>query len=260
MAESESWKRVPALAIVIPAYNEGATIRGVVVRCLEHVTTVIVVDDGSTDETHAALRDLPITLLSHPTNRGKSASLRWGLAQALRTGADAVITLDGDGQHLPEDLPKLIEAYMRDAGCIVIGARLHEKKQIPRARYLANRFANFWVTQAAGRAYPDTQSGFRIYPSLFLRMILAANASTRFVFETETLIDAARMGFRSVAVPIAAIYAAGARPSHFRPVLDVLLITRMVAWKILRGATSRRWRAVPSGSPQKPSPSQIASV
>jgi glycosyltransferase involved in cell wall biosynthesis len=237
--------REPIFAVVIPAYNEVATIRDVAARALQHVGTVIVVDDGSTDGTAAALRGLPITLVTHTTNRGKSASLRSGLAQAVRSGADAAITLDGDGQHRPEDVPKMVEAYLRDTGSIVIGARLHEKKRIPRARYLANRFANFWVTRAAGRAYPDTQSGFRIYPANFLRLILGANHSTRFVFETETLIDAARLGFQSVAVPIAAIYDAGARPSHFRPILDVLLITRMVAGKIVRNATWRNWRAAP---------------
>ena len=223
-----------AFAVVIPAYDEAGTIRGVVERALRHIGTVVVVDDGSTDATAAALTDLPVTVLRNADNLGKAASLRRGIAHAVRNGASAVITLDADGQHDPDDIPRLISAHLENPGRIVIGARLHEKCKIPRSRYLANRFANFWFARAAGYSCPDSQSGFRIYPANVLRSIgLDDNTSMRFVFETEVLIDAARSGITSVAVPIAAIYKADARPSHFRPVVDVLLITRMVAWKIL---------------------------
>lgn len=221
-------------AVVIPAFNESATIRDVVTRTLRQVERVIVVDDGSNDGTAAALEDLPVTVLRNPVNLGKAAGLRRGMEHALREGVAVAITLDGDGQHEPEEIPRLIAAHLKRPGAIVIGARLHEKTRIPRARYLANRFANFWIAWAAGYPLIDSQSGFRLYPASLLHAIdVTRNKSAGFVFESEILIDAARIGVRSVAVPIAAIYRAQARPSYFRPCVDVLLITRMVAWKLL---------------------------
>ena len=231
----------PTFALVIPAYNEAATIRDVVIRALAHVEPVIVVDDGSTDGTADVLADLPVTVLRNPRNQGKAASLRLGLARALRNGASAVITLDGDGQHEPEDIPRLVSASLKNPGCIVVGTRLHEKDNIPRARYLANRFANFCVMLAAGRWYPDSQSGFRIYPASVLRALeLEGNHSARFVFDTEILVDATYMGVASVAVPIAAIYGPQTRLSYFRPVRDLLLIGRMLTWKLLSRRLSLR--------------------
>jgi glycosyltransferase involved in cell wall biosynthesis len=231
---------VPAFAVVIPAFNEAATIRDVVTRCLDHVAQVVVVDDGSTDGTAEQLGGLEATVLRVERNRGKAASLRLGFEHALKSGVCAAITLDGDGQHLPEDIPRLVAAYLQHPGSIVIGTRLHDRVKIPRVRYLANRLANYWVTLAAGRSYPDTQSGFRIYPAAFLRRALALNTSRRFVFESEILIDAARNGIPSAAVPIEPIYDTGMRASHFRPVLDAILIGRMIALKIFGRAKGFR--------------------
>ena len=226
-------KQLP-FAVVIPAFNESGTIRDVVIRALRLVERVIVVDDGSDDGTAAALEDLPVTVLRNPRNLGKAASLRRGMALALQEGVAAAITLDGDAQHEPEDIPRLIAAHLRTPGAIIIGARLHEKARIPRARYIANRFANFWIAWAAGYPLSDSQSGFRLYPASLLYAIdVRRNRSAGFVFESEILIDAARIGVKSVAIPVAAIYRTQARPSYFRPCVDVLLITRMVAWKLL---------------------------
>jgi glycosyltransferase involved in cell wall biosynthesis len=227
--------RAPAgTTLVIPAFNEAATIRDIVVRALREVERIIVVDDGSTDRTSTALEDLPITLLRNETNAGKAASLRRGMVRALADGAAVVLTLDADGQHQPEDIPRLIAAHRAHPGAIVVGARLRQKNRIPRMRYLANRFANFWIAWAAGYPISDSQSGFRLYPAAVLSAIDVANdASPGFVFESAVLINAARAGTTSVAVGIPAIYHEGVRPSHFRPVRDVFLISRMVAWKLL---------------------------
>jgi glycosyltransferase involved in cell wall biosynthesis len=224
----------PRLAVVIPAYNEASTIRDIATRALREVERVIVVDDGSQDGTGAALHDLPLTVLRNRQNLGKSASLRRGMLLALEERVSAVVTLDADGQHQPEHIPRLLAVHRRDPRSIVIGARLHERQKIPRTRYLANRFANFWIAWAAGYPISDSQSGFRLYPASVLSAIdIRNNTSPGFVFESAVLIDAARAGVTSVAVGIPAIYQAGARPSHFRPVIDVLLITRMVGWKLI---------------------------
>jgi glycosyltransferase involved in cell wall biosynthesis len=224
----------PAFALVIPALNEAATIRDVVSRALRRIDRVIVVDDGSQDGTARALHGLPAVILRNEYTCGKAASLRRGIAYALDEGVAAVMTLDGDGQHAPEDIPRLIAAHRQNPGMIVIGTRLHDPRKIPRPRYLANRFANFWIAWAAGYPLNDSQSGFRLYPAHVLESLhVVHNRSRGFVFESEILIDAARCGVRSVSVTIPAVYRTDARPSHFRPVLDILLITRMVAWKLV---------------------------
>lgn len=223
----------PCIAVVIPAFNESSTIREIAMRARRLVDRVIVVDDGSDDGTSAALQDVPVTVLVNPVNLGKAASLRRGMLHALAEGATAVITLDADGQHAPEDIPRLVAAHVLYPRPIVVGARQGRREGAPRARYLANRFADFWIGWAAGYRMSDSQSGFRLYPAPVLAAIDIRNDTSQgFVFESAVLINAARIGLGSVAVGISAIYHSGARPSHFRPVADVLLIARMIAWKL----------------------------
>jgi len=223
-----------SVTAVIPAYNEANTVRGVAERALAQLQRVIVVDDGSTDDTAAALEGLPVTLIRNPHNLGKAASLWRGMALALAEEAGAVLTLDADGQHRPEDIPRLLEAHRADPGALVVGARLHQGAIIPAERYYANRFANFWIAWAAGQRVQDSQSGFRVYPASLLRALPPrVGRAAGFVFESEVLIEAGRRGTRLAWVPIPAIYEPRARPSHFRPVADVALITCMVAWKLV---------------------------
>jgi glycosyltransferase involved in cell wall biosynthesis len=192
----------------------------------------VIVDDGSTDGTREQLAGLPITLVSNPANLGKGASLWRGFALALAEGADAVVTLDGDAQHRPEDIPLLLEAAGAYPSRIIIGARLWDRDKVPPLRYFGNRFANFWVAWAAGFPVKDSQSGFRLYPAPLLRSI-SVNPAARFAFESELLIEAGRAGVRTTAVPIAALYPANARPSHYRNAVDTARIVRMVAWKLI---------------------------
>jgi len=223
-------------AVVIPAYNEAATIRGVAERALDQIPSVIVVDDGSSDGTAAALDGLPVTLVRNPRNLGKAASLWRGMALALAEEASAVVTLDGDGQHRPEDIPRLLAAHRRDPDALIVGARLHDGRRMPAERYYANRVANFWIGWAAGQRVEDSQSGFRVYPaSLLCALPARLGRAASFVFESEVLIEAGRRGVRLAWVPVPAVYEPGARRSHFRPVADVALITRMVAWKLVSG-------------------------
>ena len=221
--------------VVIPAYNEARTIAGVIARCLAAVGDVIVVDDGSTDDTAAIAGQSQAVLLRQEVNGGKASAMVRGMRHALEMGADPVITLDGDGQHRPEDIALLLDKARERPGEIVIASRLADSDAFPRERYLGNRIADFSVSWACGYRVEDSQSGFRLYPRALLERVCPPHGPGRgFVFESEILIDAARAGFRCCAVPIPALYEGTLeRPSHLHPVHDVARIVRMIAWKLL---------------------------
>ena len=220
--------------VVIPAYNEGATVRDVAERVRQHCANVIVVDDGSTDDTAEKLADLNITVLRNEQNAGKAHSLSRGFQQVLAQNAPGVMTLDADGQHTPEDIPSLIAATLKDPEAFIIGARRPSQRKVASARYLANRMADFWISWAAGCPVEDSQSGFRFYPARLLRgLALKHGRPQSFVFESEVLIEAARRGVRFLFVPVDVTPRTGLRGSHFRPVLDILRITHMIARKLL---------------------------
>lgn len=223
------------IVVVIPAYNEAATIADVAGAVLALGIAVIVVNDGSTDATANRLDGLPLAVLRNPVNLGKGASLWRGMRHALATEATAVITMDGDGQHRAADLPRLIAAARAHPARVIIGTRTQQRERMPKVRRFGNGMADFWISWAAGWPIRDTQSGFRLYPAALIRRLAAARSHpSGFAFESEILIEASRAGFRPLAVPIETIYEAGARQSHYRPTADTLLIIRMVAGKLLR--------------------------
>lgn len=224
---------VKSYVVVIPAYNEAGTIRNVVGRTLQLGLPVIVVDDGSTDGTSDQVTDLDIVLLRNEPNAGKAASLWLGMQVAQDLSVEGVITLDGDGQHRPEDIPRIIEASESHPENIVIGSRLHDRETIPAKRYYANRFANFWIAWASGMPLEDSQSGFRLYPAELLQgLSIDTSRENSFVFESEIIIEAGWRGIGVFNVNIPAIYGAALRPSHFQSVTDILRITRMVAGRL----------------------------
>ncbi len=222
--------------VVIPALNEALRIREVVEGALAECDRVIVIDDGSDDETAARIADLPITLLRHERRMGKGASLRDGFREALRQGAAAVLTMDGDGQHLAADIPRLIAAANRHPHCIAIGARLRKRAQQPTYRRLANEFGDWGIAWGCGYRIADTQSGQRLYPAAVAALDDVPGED--FVFEAQILISAARrLGMGAVSVPIESRYAgAGAvekfRKSHFRPLHDLWRITSHVVVQV----------------------------
>ena len=223
------------VAILIPAFNEAGTLRGIVERALAVCPWVIVVDDGSTDDTRATLAGLPIDLLVNGTNSGKSASLWRGLVHAFDDGAAHVVTLDADGQHCPEDMPRLLEIARRNPRSFVIGSRLHDKAKIPFVRYCGNKWGSFVISWACGYVIPDCQSGFRVYPAAVMEAFgWSGPRGERFVFESEVLIRAAEHGVRSIPEPIGAIYTPGARKSHYRLVVDTARIFRLVVGGLIR--------------------------
>ncbi len=222
-------------AAIIPAYNEGKTIRKLVEGTASQMDRVVVVNDGSTDDTCQQLVNLPIELISNTVNRRKANALWRGFHRVLESEPEleGVITLDGDGQHLPEDIPRLVDAYRKFSDHLIIGTRTRDWGLFPPIRRWANQWANLGISLAVGCRIPDTQSGFRLYPASLLRKLQADSKHYNgFVFESEVIIEAVKLGFKIHSIPIAAVYRNDLRKSHFRPARDTFEIGKMIVGKI----------------------------
>lgn len=230
-------------AIVIPVYNHEQWIAKVISQALELGLPVIVVDDGSTDTTPDILKRIPgITVIRHPENQGKGATLLTGFAAAMEQGCGRAITIDGDGQHRPEDARSLLQAAAEKRRIIVVGRREGMAgKNVPWSSRLGRIFSNFWVWAAGGPLIKDSQSGFRLYP---LPETLQLNVrARRYQFEVEVLVRAKQQGITTVEAPVRVVYQArGERVSHFRPWRDFFrnstTFTRLI-WERIWGAPRR---------------------
>ncbi len=234
--------------VLIPCLNEEAAIQAVLESVLALGAPVIVVDDGSDDRTPDIVSGLPVTLLRHAQRCGKGEALRRGFREAVRQGYDAVLTMDGDGQHQASDIPRIVAAAALYPNHIVIGARLLDKAQQPKSRRRANAVSDWGISWACAQPVADTQSGQRWYPRAALELVdLAAE---NFVFEAAMLIAASRekhLGI--VSVPIASRYHGNFRASHLSPVRDVTRITIYTIGRVLHYGkiigSYRRSRAQP---------------
>ena len=229
-------------AILIPALNEERAIREVVEGALAVSSVVIVIDDGSTDATVERINDLPVTLIRHPRPMGKGAGLRAGFRHALELDVDGVVTMDGDGQHLASDVPRILAAARQCPDTIVIGARIRNREQQPAGRRRANAVADWGISWGAATPIADSQSGQRFYPRKMLH--LAELQAEDFVFEAALLIASCReLGLGVVSVPIDSRYEPEFRRSHFRPVRDIARITGYTIGRIIHyGHVVRAYR------------------
>jgi glycosyltransferase involved in cell wall biosynthesis len=236
-----------ACAAVIPCFNESATIAALVLALRQHVPRVIVVVDGSTDDTAILARRAGAVVLQHGRNLGKGAALKTGLSHALKQGCEWAVTLDGDGQHAPEDLPAVLRGAGPTGALLVIGNRMHEAHKIPWLRRRVNRWMSRQLSQRAERHLPDTQSGFRL---INLPAWAALPLTTRhFEVESEML-----MGFLAAKHPVAFVpiqVISRNRNSHIRPVADTLRW-----WKWWRGLKkpSKEPIEIESGKRETPQP------
>ena len=234
--------------VLIPCLNEEAAIQSVVESVLALGAPVIVIDDGSDDRTPDIVATLPVTLLRHEQRKGKGEALRHGFREAVKLGYDAVLTMDGDGQHLAADIPHIVAAATKYPQHIVIGARLLDKEQQPKGRRRANAVADWGISWACAQPIADTQSGQRWYPRAAVELVdLPAE---NFVFEAAILIAASReKRLGVVSVPIASRYHGNFRPSHLKPVRDVTRITTYTIGRVVHYgrivASYRRSRAAP---------------
>jgi glycosyltransferase involved in cell wall biosynthesis len=229
------------ICVVIPALNAAGTIVAVIRGALKYVSRVIVADDGSTDDTAGVARASGAEVISIGLNRGKGNALKVLFERATAEGYAAVISMDADGQHDPEEIPRFLSEYRANPGCIIVGSRMRERDKIPRARYNSMHIARFYVSLVANQFVEDTQCGYRLYP---LDIVNGLKLVTeKYVTETEILMKAGDMGVRIHFVTIRTIY--GEAGSHFRPVTDVTLITAYVIsyvhvkW-LIEGVSSNR--------------------
>jgi glycosyltransferase involved in cell wall biosynthesis len=230
----------------MPAYRAARSIGGVIerVRLASPGATVLVVDDGSDDDTAARALAAGAAVASHEHNEGKGRALATGLDAALAlAGMRWTVTLDADGQHPPEAIPSLLDPMFQDAADLVIGTRRLDGGAMPFGRRCTNWLSSTLVSRAIGSRVPDSQSGFRA----MTRAVAAAvrPAGRRYEFETEFLLAAAAHGFRIGGVPIPTVYEGEA--SHFRYIGDTLRLARVFL---------RNWRLiVMSHAPRTPHPS-----
>lgn len=236
-------------AVLIPCLNEERAIRAIVQGALSHCEHVIVVDDGSSDGTVAALQGLPIQLIRHERPGGKGNALRAGFRRALELPVDGVLTMDGDGQHFYGDIPRLLRVAQQLPGHIVVGARLIGRECQPKLRRLANEIADWGIAWAVGQRLIDSQSGQRWYPLDVVRLAVDV-APQGFVFEADILIEAARqLRTRVAAVPIEVRYAGEFRRSHFKPLGDFCRITSHVFGRVVEAGSVIRTYAIARNTP-----------
>jgi glycosyltransferase involved in cell wall biosynthesis len=209
---------------IIPAFCEARFIADVVRRVMQYVDTVLVVDDGSHDATAAESENAGANVIRHATNLGKGAALKTGLAYAISTGAEYFLFLDGDGQHDPADIPGFLDAINGSGFDLVVGNRMLNLESMPLIRRWTNQVMSWQIGRICKMPIPDSQCGFRLARKALLPVLMAP--SDRFEFETESIILAARHGFRLGFVPIRTIYTG--QNSKIRPFQDTIRYLRLI--------------------------------
>ena len=212
------------ICVIIPTYNNENSLAAVITDVAGYTNHIIVVNDGSTDNTKAIIESFAfVQLISYDKNVGKGWALRQAFVYAMEKGYQYAITIDSDGQHFAKDLPAFVEKVLVEKNAIIIGARNMNQASVPGGSSFGNRFSNFWFRVETGMRLPDTQSGYRLYP---LEPIKNMHFFTRkYEFEIEVLVRAAWKGVKILSVPVSVYYAPKEeRVSHFRPYKDFFRI------------------------------------
>lgn len=206
--------------VVIPAYNAGKLVCEVLKGVLGYFdpAQIILVDDGSSDHTAAAVQPFNIVLIRHEFNRGKGAALRTAFEYVLsKTSAQAVISLDADGQHRPQELPKFLEAFARTSAALIIGCRNFDPHVMPWTRVMSNYMTSRLLSWKIGQHVRDSQSGYRLYSRRLLEKF--ALKTSGYETESEVIIQAGKLGMRIEFVSIDTVY--GSETSHIRGVREI---------------------------------------
>jgi glycosyltransferase involved in cell wall biosynthesis len=220
-------------AAIVPCYNVGAACEKVLRQTSKHLPLIVAVDDGSTDETSAIIQKAQIKgmeLLGHTQNRGKGAALITGFRHLVESypTLDAAITLDGDGQHDPQLIPKFIQIREEHQADLVYGNRMADLSSMPQHRRWLNSLSNRLISGICRMRIEDSQCGFRLYSMRLIKAILNELESGRYELETEILIRSCRKNFRIVSVPISTIYSAETSAMSHHSLTDVLRIGKLL--------------------------------
>jgi glycosyltransferase involved in cell wall biosynthesis len=225
--------------VVIPCFNEGASIAALVAAARKHLPLVLVVDDGSTDDTPVRAQSAGATVVRHAQNLGKGAALKTGLCQARKQGFEWAFTLDGDGQHAPDDMPAFLQCAEQTGTLLVVGNRMHNARAIPWLRRQVNCWMSRQLSRRAGKHLPDSQCGFRL---IHLGTWAALPLKTEhFEVESEMLMAFLAAEHPVAFVPIQVI--GRGRSSHIHPVADSLQW-----WRWWRGLARPLVRPAGAGS------------
>lgn len=224
--------------VLLPTYNNAQKLAGVIEDVLAYTHQVMVVNDGSTDDTAEILKRYPqLKVISYLPNKGKGMALRTGIKEAAAMGYEYAIALDSDGQHYAKDLPAFLSQIEETPGALIIGARNLGVENVPVKSSFGNKFSNFWYWVNTGNKLPDTQSGYRLYP---VQKLAKKHYFTRkYEFEIEVIVRASWSGIPVIFIPISVYYPpADERITHFRPlkdftrisVLNTVLVTVAILW------------------------------
>jgi glycosyltransferase involved in cell wall biosynthesis len=213
------------VCILVPTYNNAKTLAPLLEDLQKLNAYIIVVNDGSTDETQNILDHYTgIHSISYSPNKGKGIALRRGFSAAVSQGYQYAISIDSDGQHFVRDIPAFLDCLEKNPGAMIIGARNMDQSSVPGKSSFGHRFSNFWFKVETGIQLPDTQSGFRLYPVQRLQSMTFI--TRRFEFEIEVIVRSAWNGIPVTSVPVSVYYAPpGERVSHFRPFADFTRIS-----------------------------------
>jgi glycosyltransferase involved in cell wall biosynthesis len=213
------------IAAVIPAYQEQKHVGEVAQRARTQLEHVLVVDDGSTDATADRARAAGVDVVVHPQNRGKGESIKTGLRYWFDRGSEYVVVLDADGQHLPEEISRFVDATEAESDAkIFVGSRMDDTRSMPVLRRMVNRYMSNKISRICGQQIPDTQCGFRMLHRDIIPEVLSG--ASRFEYETEMLIIASRKGYRIASIPITTIYCD--EVSSINPVRDTLRFFKLM--------------------------------
>ena len=202
--------------IGIPVYNEEKFIKNIVQRCLKYSDNVIVCDDGSTDSTIEEAKIGGATVIKHEQNKGKGAALKSLFKAAKESKADVLVTIDGDGQFLPEEIDKIMKPILENKADIVIGYRFDDSTEMPTYRKMGNKFLDKMTNAASEIKFRDTQSGFRSYSK---KAIESVNfVADGFSADSEILVDASKKKLRIIEEKVTVIYNTGEDTSTQNPV------------------------------------------
>ena len=212
-----------SFCVIVPTYNNHKTLKKVLDSILGYTSNIIIVNDGSTDDTSEILKSYSqLTQIHHPKNLGKGRALRNGFRKAIEMKFEYAITIDSDGQHFAADIPDFISEIQNEPNSLLIGSRNMTQENVPKKSSFGNKFSNFWFKFETGIKLEDTQSGFRLYP---LNLIPKTFYTNKFEFEIEVIVRSAWKGIKVKNIPIQVLYDPAERVSHFRPFRDFTRIS-----------------------------------